>query len=549
MSIEKNQEYVSILNGLKQKIRQARIRASISVNYQLLRVYWEIGIAILDQQEKAGWGAKIIDLLSQDLLHEFPDMKGLSVRNLKYMRTFAGAYPQFGIQNLDRSQEAVNQHIEIGQVSPAQLGKGQPDPFGQALLAQISWYHHTTLLDKVKAPNELLFYIRKTIQNGWSRNVMVHQIESDLYSRQGKISNNFSATLPSGQSELVQEIFKDPYNFDFLTLHDSVLERDVENALTLHIMNLLLELGDGFAFMGKQYHLAVGEKDFYLDLLFYHTKLRRYIVIELKVGDFQPEFVGKMGFYLTVVDEKLKGKYDEASIGLILCKTKDKVIAEYTLRDSKKPIGVAEYKFAQALPESIKGELPTIETIETQLSEDMENSHSPVDLKIQALKNKIAGMDRAGLKTKKTPEVLRKIFQEDLFPFFKNLTGELSKLDELFMEKRILWAINYSTHIETLDKIEADVFGSSENLQSLNHLRIHPDFKGFIKAEKQAFNVWNSLDLDLNEYWYDFKLENNKFSLRKLYHEQLQRDEVEALIQAVINDLLEQIDRQVEAIK
>jgi predicted nuclease of restriction endonuclease-like (RecB) superfamily len=549
MSAEKNQEYVSILNGLKQKIRQARIRASVSVNIQLLLVYWDIGMAILDQQEKAGWGAKIIDLLSEDLLHEFPDMKGLSVRNLKYMRTFAGAYPQFGHHTPDSTQSADSQGIIFGQATPAQMRKDQSAPIGQALLAQLSWYHHTTLLDKVKDPEELLFYIRKTIENGWSRNVMVHQIESGLYSRQGKISNNFQTTLPSGQSELVQEIFKDPYNFDFLTLTEPAHERDVEKALTLHIMNLLLELGDGFAFMGKQYHLVVGENDFYLDLLFYHTKLRRHIIIELKVGNFQPEFVGKMGFYLTAVDEKLKGKYDEASIGLILCKTKDKVIAEYTLRDSKKPIGVAEYKFAQSLPENIKGELPTIEAIESQLSEDMEKPHSPVDLKIQALKNKIAGMDRAGIKTKKAPEVLRKVFQEDLLPFFKNLTGELSKLDDLFMEKRILWAINYSTHIETLDKIEADVISSGENLQNLNHMRIHTDFKGFIKAEKQAFNVWNSLDLDLNEYWYDFKLENNKFSMRKMYHEQLQKGEVEALIQAVMSDLLEQIDRQVEAIK
>jgi predicted nuclease of restriction endonuclease-like (RecB) superfamily len=542
MSSEKNKEYVSALNSLKEKIRQARLKASISVNIQLLCVYWEIGKEILKQQENAGWGAKIIDLLSQDLIHEFPDMKGLSVRNLKYMRAYAEAYPSFVYGN-DYQIDAIMQAV------PAQFGNSQSRQFVQATLAQISWYHHTTLLDKVKSPEERLFYIQKTIENGWSRNVMVHQIESGLYSRQGSISSNFKTTLPAVQSELVHEIFKDPYNFDFLTLHEAVHERDIENALTQNITNLLLELGDGFAFMGRQYHLVVGEKDFYIDLLFYHTKLRRYIVIDLKIGDFESEFVGKMGFYLTAVDEKLKGAHDEPAIGLILCKTKNKIIAEYALRDSNKPIGVAEYKLAQILPESIKGELPTIETIESQLTEEMEKPTSVVDIKLQTLKNKIAGLSREGLKTKRTPEVLRKVFQNDLIKFFNDLVSESSKLDELFMERRNSWLINQSTLVPNLGKFETEIISSDESISNLHHFRFQVDFKGFYKAGKQTFGIWNTLNLDLNEYWYDFSLENNKFSLRKLYHEPLQKDESEALIQAVMNDLMEQIDRKMEEIK
>lgn len=262
-------------------------------------------------------------------------MKGFSPRNLKYMRALAEAY-------LD-------------------------EQFVQQLAAQIPWFHNCILLDKVKQPDEREFYIRKTIEHGWSRNVLVHQIESDLYHRQGKAIANFDRTLPAPQSELALQILKDPYNFDFLSLSEKVQERELERPLNHHLREFLLELGVGFAFVGSQYHLEVGGEDFYIDLLFYHLRLRCYVVVELKICDFQPEFAGKMNFYLSAVDDLLRHSDDGPSIGLILCKTRNRIIVEYALRDTQKPMGVATYQITASLPEHFKGSLPTVEELEREI--------------------------------------------------------------------------------------------------------------------------------------------------------------------------------------
>ena len=305
----------------------------------LVLLYWQIGNSILIKQEKEGWGSKIIEQLAKDLKSEFPLMKGFSVRNLKYMRSFAENY---------RDLEFV-----------------------QVVLAQITWYHNITLLDKVKDSTERNFYIQESIKNGWSRNVMVHQIESNLYKRQIQAEkvHNFQETLSKPQSDLAHEILKDPYNFDFLSLGEEIKEKDLESALIKHITKFLLELGAGFAFIGKQYHVEVAGQDFYIDLLFYHIKLRAYVVIELKAGDFKPEYAGKLNFYLSAVDKILKSDDDKPSIGIILCKSKSKIIAEYALRDITKPIGVSEYMLTESIPENFKGELPSIEDLEKSLSD------------------------------------------------------------------------------------------------------------------------------------------------------------------------------------
>ncbi len=268
-------------------------------------------------------------------------MKGFSTRNLKYMRALAETYPD--------------------------------EQFVQEALAQITWYHNLTLLDKVKDQKQREFYINKTIENGWSRNVLVLQIESRLFERQGKAVTNFDLTLPKPQSELAKQLLKDPYNFDFLTLHDEAVERDLEKALLENIRKFLLELGVGFAFVGSQYHLEVGGECFYIDLLFYHLKLRSFVAIDLKMGKFKPEFAGKMNFYLSAVDDLLRHEKDEPSIGLILCKSKNGVVAEYGLRDINKPIGVSEMRWLEELPENLKGSLPTIEEIEKELSGNVIN--------------------------------------------------------------------------------------------------------------------------------------------------------------------------------
>lgn len=329
------QDYDNFLRQLKERIRNAQIRAALSVNRELIILYWQIGRDILNRQQQQGWGAKVIDNLADDLRKAFPEMKGFSSRNLKYMRSFAEAYQNF--------------------------------EFVQQLAAQIPWGHNIRILDTVKDTAEREWYIRQTIEQGWSRNVLVHQIESGLYRRQGKADTNFSLTLPTPQSELAQQLFKDPYNFDFLNLGKEVQERELEKALIEHIRHFLLELGVGFAFVGSQYHLEVEGEDFYLDLLFYHLRLRCFVVIDLKVEAFQPEFSGKMSFYVSAVDDLLRHQDDMPTIGIILCKYKKQKIVEYSLRDMNKPIGVSTYQLRKGLPEKLQASLPTIEQLEAEL--------------------------------------------------------------------------------------------------------------------------------------------------------------------------------------
>jgi predicted nuclease of restriction endonuclease-like (RecB) superfamily len=330
--------YEDFLKDLKDRIRTAQIKAALSVNRELVLLYWSIGKDILARQKEHGWGAKVVERLATDLRREFPEMTGFSPRNLKYMRAFAEAWP---------------------------------DPqIVQQAAAQIPWFHNCVLLDRVKGAQAREWYIRQTIANGWSRNILVHQIETDLYRRQGKALTNFPTTLPPPQSDLAQQIVKDPYNFDFLTLTAQAQEREVERGLIEHIRDFLLELGVGFAFVGSQYPLDVGGQEFRLDLLFYHLRLRAFVVVELKAGEFQPEFSGKMNFYLSAIDDLLRHPDDKPSIGIILCKSKNKVVAEYALRDLRKPVGVSEYRLTEALPKVLQHSLPTVKQLEAELKQE-----------------------------------------------------------------------------------------------------------------------------------------------------------------------------------
>jgi predicted nuclease of restriction endonuclease-like (RecB) superfamily len=332
-------DYQDYLAQLKERIRSAQVKAALAVNRELVILYWEIGRDILQRQAQQGWGTKVIDQLAKDLKQEFPEMSGLSARNLKYMRAFAEAYPD---------QLIVQQ-----------------------LVAQIPWGHNVRILDQVKTPAERLWYAQQTIENGWSRNVLVHQIEGNLYARQGQAFTNFNLALPPVQSDLAQQLLKDSYVFDFLSLGQEAKERDLERGLLLHLQKFMLELGKGFAFVGSQYHLEVGGQDFYIDLLFYHLTLRCYVVIDLKMGDFQPEYVGKMGFYLAAVDGLLRHPEDRQSIGLILCKSSNKVIVEYSLRDMSKAMGVSNYQILEALPTAaqLEAELKSIPQAEASSDE------------------------------------------------------------------------------------------------------------------------------------------------------------------------------------
>ena len=336
-----DQNYGTLVADLKKRVAESRYRATLSVNKELVLLYHHIGQKILESQESHGWGAKIVEKLSKDLQIAFPEMKGLGTRNLKYMRKFAAEYKDY--------------------------------KFVQEVLAQITWYHNITLIDKVSNKKEREFYVRKTIENGWSRNIMVIQIENKLYVREGKAITNFENRLPKLQSDLANNMTKDPYIFDFLSIGKEAHEREIEKGLMTHIEKFLIELGSGFAFLGRQYHLEVGDKDYYLDLLFYHVKLKSYVIVELKSKEFKAEYAGKMSFYLSAVDNLIKQKDDNPSIGLILCKSKDKILAEYTLQGSTKPIGVSEFKIYEDLPKKIKGALPSIEELEKELSKDIED--------------------------------------------------------------------------------------------------------------------------------------------------------------------------------
>ncbi|MBC6697334.1 PDDEXK nuclease domain-containing protein [Hymenobacter puniceus] len=328
-------DYPQFLTELKAHIRETQVRAALAVNSELVQLYWRIGRSILLQEQQQGWGAEVVVRLAQDLRQDFPTLTGFSPRNMRYMKAFAEAWPD----------EATLQQ----------------------LVAKIPWGHNVRLLDKVKDPAERAWYVQQTIENGWSRNVLAAQVESGLFHRQGRAVSNFSRTLPAPQSELAQQILKDPYTFDFLSLGLEAQERDLERGLLEHVRSFLLELGKGFALVGSQYHLEVGGQDYYLDLVFYHLKLRCFVVIDLKMGEFRPEDSGKMNFYLAAADDLLRHPTDQPTIGLILCKNQNRVVAEYALRGLGQPIGVAEWQLTATLPAELRRSLPTSEELDAVL--------------------------------------------------------------------------------------------------------------------------------------------------------------------------------------
>jgi predicted nuclease of restriction endonuclease-like (RecB) superfamily len=336
------EKYAELLHDLKLKIQATRLRAVLSANTELVLMYWDIGQVILGKQETEGWGARVIDRLSYDLREAFPDMKGFSPRNLKYMRAFASAWPDKQIV--------------------------------QELLAQLSWYQNLALLEKLKDVDTRIWYAQQARQYGWSHNILKHQIALRLHERQGKLINNFSLTLPPSQSDMARQIFKDPYVFDFLGTAEPRREAELEQGLIDHVQKFLLELGAGFAFVGRQVHLELGDSDFYLDLLFYHLKLRCFVVTELKAGNLDPGHVSQLNMYMNVVDDVMRHPDDKSTIGLLLVKQKDKVVAEYCLRGYSKPIGIAEWEtqITRSLPDDLKPSLPSIEEIERELEDGPE---------------------------------------------------------------------------------------------------------------------------------------------------------------------------------
>ena len=328
--------YDEFLSDLKERIRRAQVRAALAVNQELITLYWHLGQEISLKVQRGGWGAKVISRLAKDLKAAFPDLGGLSQRNLQYMRAFAEAYPDPEIM--------------------------------QRIAAQIPWRHNQAILDKLKTMEERLWYAQKSQENGWSRDILVLQIETNLYARSGGAVTNFEQTLPPPQSDLARELLKDPYCFEFLTLSESAQERELERGLIEHIKEFLLELGLGFAFLGSQYPLIVDGKEYRLDLLFYHVKLHCYIVIDLKIGEFTPAHSGQLNFYVSAIDNLLRSESDNRTIGMILCRSKSDVTVQYALQDIQKPIGVSTFRLKDDLPDSLKESLPSASQLEIELS-------------------------------------------------------------------------------------------------------------------------------------------------------------------------------------
>ncbi|EMI25092.1 PDDEXK nuclease domain-containing protein [Rhodopirellula europaea] len=352
-----HKEYREWIVSIKNRVHASQIKAAVAVNYAMLDLYWFLGEQIVERQETAKWGSGFLKQMSQDLLTEFPKMKGFSVRNLQRIR---------------RWHQFWSGAVEIGQetgspIAPQAVAKLLPN--APQLVAQIPWGHNGVILEKLSDPADALFYVQKTIENNWSRAVLTHQIESGLHLREGKAIDNFEATLPQPESDLARQLLRDPYNFDFLTLTERHNERELEDGLIDHLTKFLLELGAGFAFVGRQYKINVDGDEYSIDLLFYHLKLHCYVVIELKVDKFKPEYAGKLNFYISAVDSQVRTEADGPTLGILICKSKSDIKVEYSLRDLTKPIGVSEYQITEHLPDDLRSSLPTIEQIEAELGD------------------------------------------------------------------------------------------------------------------------------------------------------------------------------------
>jgi len=371
-----DREYKVWLSEIKLKVRNVQIKAALKVQTELFTFYWDLGADIVAKQTLAKWGDGLIEQLSKDLKAEFPEIKGFSRSNLMYIKKWYLFYSSATLLN-QIVQQAVAQlpagqkvQQPVGQTWEVEKSQQVVDQIRQRAITHITripWGHNIAIITKCKNIDEALYYVQCTLTHNWSRSVLVHQIESGLYKREGKAVTNFALTLPKPQSDLATQTLKDPYVFDFLTMTKDYDERDLENALVSHVRQFLMELGAGFAYMGKQIALQVGEREFFIDLLFYHTKLHCYIVVELKAVDFEPEHAGKLNFYLKAIDSQLRTDRDQPTIGILICKKKDKIVAEYALSDIHKPIGVSEYRLTESIPDTFKGSLPTIEQIEAEL--------------------------------------------------------------------------------------------------------------------------------------------------------------------------------------
>lgn len=521
--------YTTLISHLKERIRSARYKASLLVNREMLFLYWEIGNTISEQQKTEGWGSKVIDRLSVDLKTEFPDFKGLSVRNLKYMKTFAEAYPEFGQEQLAQIQ------------NPDKL----EDTIVQVPLAQLTWYHHLTILTTIKDQSTRLFYIQETIKNGWSRDVMLRNIESKLHERQGNAITNFQTTLPAIQSDLAQQTIKSPYNFDFVAFGEEMKERNLEKALIEHLKKFMLELGKGFAYVGNQKNLVVDGDDFFLDLLFFNTELNCYVIFELKIGDFKPEFAGKLNFYVNTVDEQLKKEHHAKTIGVLLCKTPNETVVKYSLKGIESPIGVAEYLLSEVLPNTVDAEILSIEAVESELEQEIKELKTPTDKKLDKLKDLISKLNKDEVSIKLNKNTQDSIVQNHIEPLILKFINKIETIKNEFNNLRIDMYFDSNGRMIT-HSYKHSIFQLASQQSDLYYsLKFVFYFEGFKYAGTQTFDNDCTIEIQFQHFKYQF-LNAKEVILEKLYDQLLNELEINTIIDSYIEKLVESISKQVE---
>jgi len=525
------QDYHQLLARLKEKIRNSQVKAALKVNSELLALYWELGKAITEKQIQSNWGDRIITQLAADLSSEFPDMNGFSATNLKYIRRWYQFYrltEQPGIGSI--GQQAVDQLQVIEIEMPAILG-------------MIPWGHHIQIFTKVENIEEAIFYLQQTTQYNWSRNVLLHHLDAGLYYKKGKSYNNFQITLPQPQSDLANELIKNEYNLQFLGLHEEANEKELENAILANIKKFMLELGSGFSFLKQQYHVKVGERDFYVDLVFYHVKLHCYFIIELKVGEFKPEHAGKLEFYITAFDEKIKAEKDNPTIGLLLCKTVDKVIVEYTLKDKVKAMGVSEYR--HTLPDELRQELPDEEVLKQELKKEITISPKPSDEKINKFKGLIQKLNRGIAEFQKSDAIICAVVSESIEPLIGILDAKIPDLKEAF--NTVKFCISHNSQSPVPYTVGTDI-SSIIKLENIWILGLQITFERLKRGGRNAFDAWFKFEVRFDKYKYLIGEDKSNIWDERAYNEPFSKRELETIADRFAGIIFDDINERIESL-
>ncbi|WP_296683117.1 PDDEXK nuclease domain-containing protein [Flavobacterium sp.] len=538
--------YVHWFGEIKNRIRSSQQKAALAVNRELLDLYWFIGEALVAKQTE--WGDKFIDNLARDLKVEFPDMKGFSKRNLETIRRW---YSFYSI-NLDIAQHAVAQLQIDPNFSNAQQIVAQSEQTGQqpvdqnvkALLYSVPWGQHTVILTKVKSPEEAFFYLVKTVQNNWSRSNLTQHISTELYNRQGKALTNFALTLPEPQADLAQEIIKNPYNFDFLTLAEDARELEVERALIQHLKKFMLELGKGFAFVGNQYNLNVEGDDFFLDLLFFNMTLNRYVIFELKVGEFKPEFAGKLNMYVNTVNEHVKLPHHEETIGVLLCKTPNKTVVEYSIKGIQTPLGVSEYSFQTALPEELVVGLPTVEQLEEEIAAEMKILKDPLDEKRAKILELINSKAKEEVKIQRSQEVIAEFVKNVFHPLRNQIIQllEQNNVKDWFLEFKEEYTLNNQIYEF---KTNFDIF--SQHDHNIHQIGYEIYLNGFKHAGTNTFGSRETIKFNFHQYVFSVQIQHEQKPFKEfLYSTKITDGEINEISIAFVSDMMDQIHNDAE---